>query len=799
MESMWHDVRLALRGLRRNPGFTAAAIVILSLGIGANVAMFSVLHSVVLRPLPYSEPDRLIQLWPTQNFNITLADMVEVGMPSARAASGLSIWSLTLTGEGEPEQLQAGYVETNHFDMLGVAPLLGRGFLPEERDPGRGDVVILSHGLWQRRFGGDPEIIGRTLRIEGRDHDVRRVIGVMPPHYREVRLDPDIWVPLQLPPGTDFANDSTWYVNWVVARLAPGATLERADAEMRAVAIRLRGEYPRFFDEETVAAASVRPLDEMITGEVAGTLWLLLGAVGLVLLIACANLANLLLARAVGRMRDAAVRAALGASRARLIRQQLTESLVLAVLGGLAAIPLAALLLGYLRSRAPSDLPRADAIALDVPVLLFALGVSLLAAATIGLVPALRASDGGIQKRLRAGGRWSPGVGHGLNRTLVVAEVALAMVLVTAGSLVVKGFVGLRSTDPGFRTEGVTVVEAVRPLGGSGNSEVAFYEEALERLERLPGVQSVGAIHLLPLTPDNWSFPYLAEGHEPDPERPLPSANFRVVAGDYFRTTGVPLMAGRTLMETDRKDSAPVGLINRSMAQELWPGEDPIGKEVRIFGNVPFTVVGVVGDVRQHGLDTQPYPEMYVPKSQWRWAVGRMYLMTRSAGAPPSAEALRDAIWSVDPGVPIPSVRPLGQVVAGSVADARFFASLLAGFGLLALMLGAVGVYGVAAHVTRARLPDYGIRLALGADPTAVVRHVLGDGLRPVALGLMFGLAGSLAAARLLGQLLYGVEPYDPPVYAGVAGVLIVAGLLATWLPARRAGRVDPVEVLRAE
>ena len=799
MESIWRDVRLALRGLRRNPEFTAAAIVILALGIGANVAMFSVLHSVVLRPLPYHAPDRLIQLWPTQNFNITLADMVEAGMPSVSAASGLSIWSLTLTGDGEPEQLQAGYVDTNHFNLLGVPPLLGRGFLPEERDPGRGDVVILSYDFWQRRFGGDLQIIGKTLRIEGRDHDIRRVVGVMPPDYREVRLDPDVWVPLQLPLGTDFANDSTWYVNWVVARLAPDATLERADTEMRAVARRLREDYAGFFDEEAVAAASVRPLEEMITGEVAGTLWLLLSAVGLVLLIACANLSNLLLARAVGRTRDAAVRAALGASRARLLRQQLTESIMLATLGGLTALPLAALLLAYLRSRAPADLPRSDAIGLHVPVLLFALAVSLLTAAAIGLIPALRASDGGIQRRLRSGGRWSPGGGHRLNRTLVAAEVALAMVLVTAGSLAVKGFMGLRSTDPGFRPEGVSVVEAVRPLGGSGNSEVAFYEEALDRLGRLPGVERVGAIHLLPLTPDNWSFPYLAEGHEPDPQRPLPSANFRVVAGDYFRTVGVALLAGRALTEADRKDSAPVGLINQTMARELWPGEDPIGKEIRIFGNVPFTVVGVVGDVRQHGLDTQPFPEMYVPKSQWRWAVGRMYLMVRSSGAPPVAAALREAVWSVDPGVPIPSVQPLGQVVAGSVADARFFASLLAGFALLALILGGVGVYGVAAHVTRARLPDYGIRLALGAAPSRVVRHVLSDGLRPVALGLGLGLAGSLATGHLLGQLLYGVEPYDPSVYAGVALVVIAAGALATWLPARRAARVDPMEMLRVE
>jgi predicted permease len=434
-------------------------------------------------------------------------------------------------------------------------------------------------------------------------------------------------------------------------------------------------------------------------------------------------------------------------------------------------------------------------------VLLFALAVSLMAAAAIGLVPALRASDGGIQKRLRAGGRWSQGAagGHKLNRTLVAAEVALAMVLVTAGSLVVKGFMGLRTTDPGFRTEGVTVVEAVRPLGGSGNAEVAFYEEALDRLGRLPGVESVGAIHLLPLTPDNWSFPYLAEGHEPDPQRPLPNANFRVVAGDYFRTVGVPLLAGRALTEADRKDSAPVGLINQTMARELWPGEDPLGKEIRIFGNVPFTVVGVVGDVRQHGLETRSFPEMYVPKSQWRWAVGRMYLMVRSSGTPPASATLRDAVWSVDPGVPIPSVQPLGQVVADSVADARFFASLLAGFALLALILGGVGVYGVAAHVTRARLPDYGIRMALGAAPSTVVRHVLSDGLRPVALGLGLGLVCSLAAGRLLGQLLYGVEPYDPSVYAGVALVVIAAGVLATWLPARRAARVDPVEVLRVE
>lgn len=802
MDTTWRDLRTALRNLRRNPAFTAVAVIILALGIGANVAMFSVLHSVVLRPLPYHQPDRLVRLWPAENFNITLVDLVSEGMPSVQGASGLSLWRFTFSGEGEPEQLDAAYVGTNHFELLGVQPMLGRSFYPEERDPGRSDVAILSYDFWQRRFGGDPDVVGRRLPIQGTDHNTREVIGVMPPEYRELRGDPDVWAPMALPPGRTFVADSTWWVNWVVGRLAPGASLSKANEQIRTVARRLKQDYPRFFDEEVVGSADVRQLREDVTGEVAGTLWLLIGAVGVVLLIACANLANLLLARAVGRRRENAVRAALGATRRRLIRQQLTDSLVLTLLGGMAAVPLAWMVLGYLKAHAPAELPRADSIAVDVTVLVFALGVSVLSAVAVGLAPALRASDGRLQDRLRAGGRWQPGGGgHRLNRSLVAAEMALAMVLVTAGSLVVKGFAGLRATDPGFRPEGVTVVEAVLPAARASNAEAVatYYGDALERVRQLPGVESVGAIHLLPLTADNWAFPYLAEGHAPDPERPLPTANFRLVAGDYFRTVGIPLIAGRALTDADRSGARPVGLINRALADELWPGEDPLGKEIRIFQSIPFTVVGVVGDVHQYQLDREPLPEMYLPSGQWRWAVGRMFLLLRSSGAPPSARALREALWAADPGVPIPSVQPMASVVAASVADARFFASLLAGFGLLALALGALGVYGVAAHVTRARTPDYGIRLALGAEPTALVRLIVADGLRPVALGLGLGLAGSLLTSRLLSGLLYGVPPSDPSVYAVVAGVLVSAGFLATWLPARRAGRLDPVEVLRSE
>lgn len=802
METTWRDLRHALRNLSRSPAFAAVAITILALGIGANVAMFSVLYSVVLRPLPYHEPGRLVRIWPSENFNITLVEMVKEGLPAVQTASGLSLWSLTLTGVGEPEQLDAAYVGTNHFDLLGVPPALGRGFRPEESTHERSDVVVLSYDFWQRRFGGDTSIVGTRVRIEGRDHSTREVIGILPPDYREINGDPEVWTPLSLPPGRTFVNDSTWYVNWVVGRLAPGATLERANQDLRTVARQLRQDYPRYFDEEVVATAEVEPLHEMVTGDVATTLWLMLGAVGLVLLIACANLANLLLARAAGRQREAALRVALGASRGRVIRQSLTDTLALCLIGCVAAVPLAEALLAYLRSHAPAGLPRSEAIGLDVTVLAFAFAVSVLCAAAIGLAPALRATGGHIQERLRVGGRWSPGGGaHRLSRSLVVAEIAFAMIVITAGSLVLKGFSGLRATDPGFRPDGVTVVEAVMPLGQDegGETELAFHRRALERLSGLPGVEAVGAIHLLPLTPDNWSFPYLAEGQEPDPDRPLPTANFRVVMGDYFRTVGIPLLSGRALAETDDRDAPRVGLINRAMANALWPGQDPIGKEIRVFGNLPFTVVAVVGDVRQHRLETRPRPEMYLPKAQWRWAVSRMYLMVRSRGAPPGAAALRQAVWSVDPAVPIPSVQPLERVVADSVADARFFAATLGGFGTLALLLGALGVYGVAAHVTRARLPDYGIRLALGAAPRSVTRGVLVDGLRPVTVGLGLGIVGSLAAGRLLGGLLYGVAPSDPAVYVGVATVLVTAGALATYLPARRASRADPLQVLRAE
>ncbi len=800
MESIWRDVKVSLRGLRRTPGLAAIAIGTLALGIGAGVAIFSVLDAVVLRPLPYEAPDRLVRVWPTANFNTSLVDLVAGRMNTLDAASGLSLWSMTLVGEDEPEQVQAAYVGADHFDILGVEPLLGRTFAPEEFDPGRSDVAVLSHAFWSRRFGGDPAVLGRAIRLEGIDHPTRTVIGVMPPDYRELRGQPAVWVPLHLPPGRTFVNDSTWYVNFVVARLAPAATVEGADAEIAEVAGGLREEFPRAFQEDVVSTAGVVSLGETILGDTAGTLWLLLGAVGLVFAIMCANLANLLLARGVRRLQSAAIRAALGATRLRLIRLYLIESLLLAAFGGAAAVPLAWAGLLYIKSRMPAELPRSEGIGINGSVLLFAIALALIAAAASGILPALRASAGRSHERLRSGGRWTLASARRLNRALVAAEVALAMILVTAGSMVLRGFAELVAIDPGFDADGVTAVEPVLPPGRavSAASTDAFYAATMQRISALPGVTDVGAIHLLPLTPDNWAFPHVAEGHVPDPNQPLPLANFRAVAGDYFRALRIPLLRGQPLSDF-AVDSRRVGVINQVMARELWPGEDPIGKEIRIFGSIPFTVVGVVGDVRQHALDAEPRPEMYVKLGQWSWAIGRMFIMVRAPQGTIAAPALRRAVWSVDPAVPIPSVQPLLQVVAASVAEARFFASLLAGFGLLALTLGFVGVYGVAAQVTGSRLPDYGIRIALGATQRAVVQDALADGIRPVIVGILVGGLAAFATSRLLLSLFYGVAPSDPTVYVGVASLILVAGAAATYVPARRAGRVDPVEVMRSE
>ncbi len=805
MEAMAQDLRYALRSLGKSPGFTFVATLTLALGIGANTAIFSVVHAVVLTPLPYAQPERLVRIWPEDNFNKAMVGRVGGGAPALDAVSGLSGWSFTLTGEGEPEELQGTLVSADHFDLLGAAPLLGRDFLPEEGLIGGADAVILSYGLWERRFGADPGILGRVLQLSGADHERRRVVGVMPPDFRPLYAGTTLWAPLETDPGLDVRSDGSWDVNTRVGRLAPDATVEQAQEQVRALALALHREFPGRFEEEDARNVTVVPLQSSVVGSFGSTLWTLLGAVGLVLLIACTNVANLLLARASGRERELALRTALGARRGRIVRQLLTETVVLGLLGGGLGIAVAQLTVRALTALAPADLPRMNEVGIDLPVLAFALGASLLASLVFGVVPALRSTRSEIRESLGGSVRGATAgrEQHRLNAALVAAEVALSLVLVVGAGLMLRSLWTLQRVDPGFRTEGLLTLRLSPPTGRypeQNEAQPAYYRRVLEEIASVAGVESVAGIQLLPLTTSNWSFPFFPDGREVPEGTPPPSANFRTVSGPWFETLRVPVLRGRPFSDADGPDAEPVGIVNEALARELWPGQDPLGKRIRLFSRsaAPFTVVGVVGDVHQHALDREPRPEIYRPYGQWSTA--SLWLAVRVAGDPLTvAGAVRDRVWSVDPDVPVSGLAPMTEVLGRSTRSSRFLTLLVASFGVLALLLGAVGVYGVTSYTVSRRIPEFGVRVALGATRSDVLRGAIGGGVGPALVGIPLGILGAAWASRLLAGLLFEVSPTDVPTFVGVAGFLALVAVAASYLPARRASRVDPMVVLRRE
>jgi predicted permease len=804
------EVRLAARRLRRSPGFAGAAVLILALGVGASVAVFSVLYEVVLRPLAYQEPERLVRVWPGKSFNGSMVRYFERSVPAFEGVAGLSGWSFTLVGDDRTEQIQGAAVTPEYFDVLGVRPALGRSFLREEEHHENAGVVLLSHDFWQRRFGGDPDILGRELPLETFGRPPRhRVIGVLPPDFRPEARVADVWAPLQigawraaLEPAQAVASDSSWFVNEVVARLAPDATVAQASEQLRAAALRLRAEVPATSTEEEAETARAELLLDATVGEVRPVLWGIFSAAGMVLLIACANLSTLVVIRSSRGRGEAAVRAALGAGHARLLGERLIENGLLAALGGAAGVVLAAALLAAVRGGlVAAGLPRASAITLQVPALAFALAVSAGAMLLFALLPAFSSTRSAPGDALRGGPRpGATGARHHLDRGLVAAEVALATLLLFGAGLALRSLLQVLSTDPGFRTDGVIALSVEPPNSQltTGAERRAFYGELEVRLAALPGVESVGAIHLLPLTDNNWSYPYLAEGHAPPQNSPLPSANFRAVSGGYFRTLEIPLLEGRAFDERDRQGEPAVVILNRRMAEDLWPNESAVGKEIRLFGSQPLTVVGVVGDVRQHTLELAPRPEMYLPSGQYSLAAMSVLIRAPTLAAG-TLETLRELVWSVNPSVAVPRLLPLDQLVAESVAERRFAAQLLLGFGAVALLLAGCGVYGVTSYVVSLRVRELGLRLALGARPGQLGREALGWGLLPVMLGGAVGVVASLLAARLIAGLLYGVAPTDWATLAVVVALLGLVTLLANSIPARRAARLDPSEALRAE
>jgi putative ABC transport system permease protein len=799
LDELRQDVRFSTRSLLRARGFTFVAVTTLSLGIGAAAAMFAVLDAVVLRPLPYAEPDRLVQVWPGQHFNQTLAAAVTADAAALESWTGLSLHDLTLTGSGEAAVLRAQAVDAGFFDVFRVHPQLGRPFRAEESDPSHSDVVLLSHGAWQARFGGDAAVLGRRIALDGYDHRTREVVGVMPRGFVAPGGfdDVDVWIPHHLRAGAQLATDSSWYVSPVIARLRDGATLEAAAAEVNGAARRVRAE-TGLLSEEVVQLPGAAGLLDVMVGSLRRSLWLLQGAVGLVLLLACANLANLLLARGERRRSEFAARAALGGTRTRLVRALLTEGALLALAGALGGLLVARLVLDGISVASSSGLPRISQLALDWRVAAFAVTAASTCVLLFALLPAFRVTRGDLRPALGPARRsvTASRASRRLGASLIGAEVALAMVLVTGATLLIQSFRTVRSVEAGLVTDRVLAVE-IAPAAVEYDGERAriFHDRLLEEVRTLPGVRAAGAIHLLPFTWSNWRFPYLAQGHAPPAGAPLPSANFRIVTPGYFETVGVPIIAGRAFDAADDADPGIV-IINRMLAEQLWPGEDAVGRELRLFGSVPLQIVGVVGDVRQHALDHSVQPEMYRPLQQW--PVPAMVLMLATEGDPRAwIEPVRRLVREADPNVPVVSARPLADVLGESLAQRRFFARVLTFFGLLALTLGAVGVYGVMAYAVNARIPEFSVRLAIGATHGDVVRNALRTAAVPVLLGLVSGTLASLAAARLIESLLYGVEPHEPVAFALAAAVLGGVALFAGWLPARRVLRVQPMAALR--
>jgi predicted permease len=806
MQSLWQDLRYGARMLVRQPGFTLAAIAVIALGIGANTAIFSVVNTVMLRPLPYQNPDELVMVWETSpklgfpHNDVAPANFID-WRDENRVFTHIAAFggtSVSLTGRGEPERIEGQRVSASLFPLLGVAPALGRVFSAEEDGPEAESVIVLSHGLWQRRFGSDAGIIGQTLTLNYRPYTV---VGVMPAHFRFPGREQEFWVPMAFEPE-EAAGRGDHYLS-VVARLRPGVTAREAQAEMDAIAARLEQQYPQTNTDQGIALV---PLHEEFAGNIRRPLLILLGVVGFVLLIACANVTNLLLARATARQKEMTIRAALGATRLRLTRQLLTESLLLAVAGGAIGTLLAVWGIDLIEAIVPENLAQARGIVMDGRVLAFSVAVSLVTGVVFGLLPALQVARLNLTDSLKEGGQGGERRGR-LRAALVIAEVALALVLLVGAGLMIRSFYSLTRVDPGFQSDNLLTMRM--HLSGEKYGDPvkrrAFYEQMLRRIESTPGVESAGVITQLPLTTQGMQFVFSMEGQPPLPAASLPMAVFRVISQDYFRAMGIPLLRGRSFTPQDGAGAQAVVVINRTMAERFWPGEEALGRRFKIGpsdGQNPWlVVVGVVGDVRQSNLDQELKPEMYVSHQQdTRFFAMPRDLAVRTKGEPFSMVAsLRGEIWKLDEDLPLFRVQTMDQILLLSVAAQRFNMLLLAAFAGLALTLAAIGIYGVISYATARRTREIGVRMALGASSSDVLRMVMGQGLRLIIIGVIAGLVGAYGLTQVMSSLLFEVSATDPATFAAVAVLLIAVSLLACYIPARRATRVDPMVALRYE
>jgi putative ABC transport system permease protein len=804
---LWQDLRYGLRMLVKNPSFTIIAVIALALGIGANSAIFSVVNTVLLRPLPYKEPDRLVMVW---------EEATQQGFPSnTPSVANFIDWrnqnqvfegmaatarqSFNLTGVGDPERIDGRRVSANLFTLLGVEPQLGRAFLPEEDRPGANRVVIISHGLWQRRFGSDMNITGKSLNLNGESFTV---VGVMPPQFQFPSREDEMWVPIAFD-SEEAANRGRHFLE-VIARTKPGITLQQAQAEMNTIAARLQQQYP---DYNTRVGIALTPLHEQVVGDIKPALLVLLGAVGFVLLIACANVANLLLARAAGRQKEIAVRIALGASRLRLIRQFLTESVLLAALGGIVGLMLSLWGVNLLKAFIPKNISQAQAITVDARVLGFTLLVSLLTGLIFGLAPATQASNFNLNETLKEGGRDTAAGSRGnrIRGLLVIAEVAVSLILLIGAGLLINSFLRLRNVDPGFRTDKLLTMQVVLPESKYPDQtrRSAFYTDLVRRVEALPGVKSAAVTNSIPLVFQGDSFYISIEGRPDPPPDQRTDVVTRVTTPHYLNTMGIELLKGRQFVEQDRADSPPVAVISETLARRFWPGEDPLGKRIKAGSsdsdNPWITIIGVVKDVRQFKLNTDPKLQMYVLYAQVDYFEPRDLVVSTEVEPMGLAATVRRTVWEIDKDQPVSNISTMEDVLSESVARQRFSMLLLGIFAALALILAAVGIYGVMSYSVAQRTHEIGIRMALGAQASDVLKLTVGGGLKLVLIGVVIGLAAAFILTRVMSSLLFGVSATDPITFITISLVLISVALLASYIPARRATKVDPMVALRYE
>jgi predicted permease len=799
------DFRFALRSLNKSPGFTLVAILTLALGIGANSAVFSLISAVLFKPLPYAEPDRLVLVWESAPFfglrdsPVSPANYVDwrARSRSFEEMGALETHSFRLLGEGTPEVVEGSLVSASLLRALRTQPALGRVFREEEDRPGAAKVAIVSDSFWRRKLNADRSAVGRTLTLNDEKHTI---VGVLAPGTEPPAEYSDELSEILAPFGSaytakELANRGRH--NWmVIARLRPAVRLAEADAEMRAIGGSLAREYPETNEK---VGAFVTPLRDHFVASGRRMLLILAGAVGFVLLIACSNLANLLLCRAANRSKEVAVRAALGAGWRQLVRPFLSESLLLCAAGSGLGLLLASSTFPFLAHLAPGAVSGMKALDIDGRVLVFTIAIATLTAVVFGLVPLIQFRRLDISNALKQNARTLAAASgsSGLRAALICGEVALAFVLLISAGLLIQTFMRLRGVDLGCRTENILTLKMPASAAHRGpDKSPAFQREVLRRVREVPGVLSAGFINHIPLLEKGDISGIGAEGHD---ESERFQCNSRIAGPGYFTTMGIPLLRGRYIEERDQEGAPYVAVINATLARMLWPGQDPIGRKLHFGTEYKVPVVGVVGDVHQSGLDIPPKPEFYVSSLQGAgWPPSSLAIQTR--GDPASAaSAVRQAIWRVDPDQPITRLATMEEILDGEVFQRRLQMTLLAVFAGLALLLAAIGLYGVLAYLVGQQTPEIGVRMALGAAPWDIVRRVVGQGLRLTGIGLVTGLAGALAATRALGSVLFGVKPADPLTYSAVAAVLLLTAALASYLPARRGMRVDPMVALRQE